>query len=274
MLRRQREQRGLSLQDVADEMHLDRWMVETIEADQFLALGAPVYARGHLRKYAQLLELAPDTVLASYESLSEGVRVAPVAPPIPAVAPAPGDRRFSVWIAVAALAISVGALAIWKVAEPPQSERAAARPADAAPAIAQPDPTPQPEAVVETQPVAPPPVAEAVREPARPVTAAVEQEREEEQAPVAAVGAERVDLVLDFIEPSWVEVYDAAGGKLMFDIGQPGSPRKLSGSAPLTILLGKADAVQVMADGQQVVVPRRAGRDAARFTVAADGAVR
>jgi cytoskeleton protein RodZ len=276
MLRRRREQRGLSLQDVADEMHLDRWVVETIESDRFLALGAPVYARGHLRKYAQLLELVPETVLASYEALSEGVRVAPVAPPIPAAAPAPGDRRFSVWIAVAALAVSVGALAIWKVAEPPQNERTAARPAEAAPAptaaVSEPEPTRQPEAVVEPPSVAPPRVTEAVRETARAENAVVEQAPV--TAPAATIATERVDLVLDFTESSWVEVYDSAGDKLMFDIGQPGSPRKLSGSAPLTVLLGKADAVQVTADGQQVVVPRRAGRDAARFTVAADGAVR
>jgi cytoskeleton protein RodZ len=94
------------------------------------------------------------------------------------------------------------------------------------------------------------------------------------QASPTPAAAEHVELLLDFLEPSWVEVYDAAGGKLMFDIGQPGRPRKLSGSAPLTVLLGKADAVQVTADGQPVVVPRRAGRDAARFTVAAGGAVR
>lgn len=277
MLRRQREQRGLSLQDVADELHLDRRVVETIEADHFLALGAPVYARGHLRKYAQLLELAPETVLASYESLSEGSRLAAPANPVPVIPPTTSDQRSSVWIALGALAVCVAALAIWKIAEPPESEPAAARPVrppepapGALPAeqVAAAESSPAPAAVASEVPPQAPQVAQEAPLPEQPAVAPLVQ------TPPTPVEAERVELVLDFTEASWVEVYDAAGGKLMFDIGQPGSPRKLSGSAPLTVLLGKADAVQVTADGQPIVVPRRAGRDAARFTVAAGGAVR
>lgn len=277
MLRRLREQRGLSLQDVADELHLDRRVVETIEADRFLALGAPVYARGHLRKYAQLLELAPETVLACYETLTEGARLPAPVMPVPAAAPQPNDRRFSAWIALSALVLCVAALAIWKVAEPPEEERTAARPAKPAPAAEEPpateepaaiepSPTPAPEPAVAKAPAALPAATVADSRPA--VAPAVVQQ------PSSAPVTERVELLLDFTEPSWVEVYDATGEKLMFDIGQPGSPRTLSGSAPLTVLLGKATAVLVTADGQQIVVPRRAGRDAARFTVAANGAVR
>lgn len=288
MLRQQREQRGFSLQDVADELHLDRWVIETLEADRFTVLGAPVYARGHLRKYAQLLELSPEAVLTSYESLSESLRVAP-ADPVPTTMTPQDDRRFSMWIAVAALAVCVGALAIWRIAEPPQEQRAstATQGPDVAPSAA----LPETRVDFAAAPVAaqPEPAVEQVSDAGntRDVTAgvltenaapAIQRERTapavRPDAPPVPATAATVELELVFVEPSWVEVYDSAGDKLMFDIGQPDRPRTLSGSAPLDVLLGKADAVQVAVNGEQVSVPLRSGRDAVRFTVGADGALR
>ena len=55
LLRRERERRALSVQQAAEDLHLDTWMVDAIEADRFVALGAPVYAKGHLKKYAALV---------------------------------------------------------------------------------------------------------------------------------------------------------------------------------------------------------------------------
>jgi len=52
------------VQHVAEELHLDIRVIEALETNRFEALGAPVYARGHLRKYATLLGLSPATVLA------------------------------------------------------------------------------------------------------------------------------------------------------------------------------------------------------------------
>lgn len=292
MLRRAREQRGWTQQDVADELHLDRRVIETIEADRFRALGAPVYARGHLRKYAQLLDIEPETVLASYESLGEGERVAMPDIAVPVATPAPSDRRSSVWIALGALAVCVAALAIWKVAELPQTPPASqstpvveepAATQSAAPAEEASEPVPDEvsateesaSASSEAAPSTIESVADTESAPATtaPVAVAAAPAAAAEPAPVVAESGP-VELVLEFSEPSWVEVYDAAGAKLMFDIGQPGAPRTLSGSAPLTVLLGKATAVQVTVDGQRIVVPRRAGRDAARFSVDAGGAVR
>lgn len=77
VLKRERELRGLSVNQAAEELNLDRWIVEAIEADRFLALGAPVYARGHLRKYAVLLGVSPETIVDRYDALS-GTPEAPV----------------------------------------------------------------------------------------------------------------------------------------------------------------------------------------------------
>ncbi len=66
LLRRERERRMLSLQRAAEDLHLDTVTVEAIESDRFQALGAPVYAKGHLRKYATLLT----TLLAAARTAS------------------------------------------------------------------------------------------------------------------------------------------------------------------------------------------------------------
>jgi hypothetical protein len=82
-----------------------------------------------------------------------------------------------------------------------------------------------------------------------------------------------VRLRLEFNESSWVEVYDAAGQRLLYDIGQPARPRVLSGAAPLNVVVGLASAVSVQVNDQMIVVPRRANRDSTRFRVDADGSV-
>ena len=115
---RERERRGHSVQQAAEDLHLDVWVIEALEANRFDALGAPVYAKGHLRKYAALLGLSPATVLERYEALS-GTPVEPT--PIPA---AIGQRRCArashacrrcrCWI-VAAIAVAAGA--VWLVFE-------------------------------------------------------------------------------------------------------------------------------------------------------------
>ena len=51
-LKAERERRGLSAQKAADEMHLDRWVIDALEADDYQRIGPTVYAKGHLKKYA------------------------------------------------------------------------------------------------------------------------------------------------------------------------------------------------------------------------------
>jgi len=53
-LRAARERKGLSLVEAADALRLDQSLVEALERDDFAALGAPVFGKGHLRKYAVL----------------------------------------------------------------------------------------------------------------------------------------------------------------------------------------------------------------------------
>jgi cytoskeleton protein RodZ len=250
MLRAERERRGYSVQYAAEDLHLDVWVIEALEANRFEALGAPVYAKGHLRKYATLLGLPPATVLERYEALS-GTPTEPTPIPAAMVAPVPQRRsvpKLPLWIAAA---IAVAAGVAWLVYELwPIVQDAGVATTSKVPAVTAP------------QSVAPTPT----------LPRNVGQGREEAATATAAVA--EVRLRLEFSEPSWAEIYDANGQRLMFDMGTPGRVRMLEGVPPLRVNLGLASAVSAQVNDQPIVVPRKAGRDGAKFQIEADGSVR
>ena len=65
-LKAERERRGMSAQKAADEMHLDAWVIEALEADDYQRIGPPVYAKGHLKKYASILGLPAAEMLSAF----------------------------------------------------------------------------------------------------------------------------------------------------------------------------------------------------------------
>ena len=261
MLRAERERRGYSVQYAAEDLHLDVWVIEALEANRFEALGAPVYAKGHLRKYASLLGLSPATVLERYEALG-GTPLVPT--PIPAAIAAPVPQRRSVpklplWIALA-IAVAAGVAwlvyTFWPMVRPSHvtSELRLAEPPQPAPSE---QPAPQVEQKVEQQ-----------------VEQKVEQASTPAPPPVTATAANEVRVRLQFNEPSWAEIYDSTGKRLMFDMGTPGRVRTIAGVPPLRVNLGLASAVSAQVNERPIVIPRRAGKDGAKFRIEADGSVR
>jgi cytoskeleton protein RodZ len=292
LLRRERERRSLTVQQAAEDLHLDTWMIEALEANRFLALGAPVYAKGHLRKYATLLGLSPASILERYEALAD----TPAEPtPIPAsiaAPPVPERRSMKVplWMGIALLMLAI----VWGVVEVWTDKRASSEPPapvdvapEAAPAAAvdapRAGPAESPAEATSASAVAadasgtagPAPAAAVPREQkpsadSRDETVAAVAARQSEPA---AAGSDVVRLRLEFSEASWTEIYDATGNRLMFDTGAPGRVRSVSGVAPLRVTLGYASGVTLHVNDRPLAIPRRPGKDAARFTLAADGSV-
>jgi len=94
-LRRAREARGLSAAQAADLMRLSTPIVAAIESDRYAELGAPVFARGHLRRYATLMGLPADELIAGYDHSQAGPAVPTLIPPASAHTPVrtPGVNR-------------------------------------------------------------------------------------------------------------------------------------------------------------------------------------
>ena len=66
-LRREREAQGIGHQQAAESLNLDPAVLTYLEANDFAALGAPVFVKGHLRRYATMLGLAEDEIVSMYD---------------------------------------------------------------------------------------------------------------------------------------------------------------------------------------------------------------
>ena len=82
-LRAAREKKGLTILQAAEKMHVDARILESLEAEDFAALGAPVYARGHLRHYAELVGESPTELQQLY---ADATRAAPAQPDLTRIA--------------------------------------------------------------------------------------------------------------------------------------------------------------------------------------------
>lgn len=54
-LKSARGRMGVTIVQAAERLHLDATVIQALEEQRFESLGAPVYVRGHLRRYAEFL---------------------------------------------------------------------------------------------------------------------------------------------------------------------------------------------------------------------------
>ena len=113
-LRAAREGLGLSIEEVADRLRLNEALVLAIEEDRFGLLGAPVFARGHLRSYAALVGAAEREVLDAFEvgDLPEPTFLT-VGDRAPGLRSQGRARRIAVILSIAAVAAAAGVCALW-----------------------------------------------------------------------------------------------------------------------------------------------------------------
>ena len=254
-----RRAQQISVLEVAKELHLDEPKVRALERNEFDVLGAPVFAKGHLRKYAQLVGVDPDDVFADYYQMTRSEAMPPViagrARVRQEVSPGP-------WIAVI-IVIVVAVTSYWWFAV--ESETVVA------PETAPVDSTPveQSENLAE-------PMEQAVE-----MTAAAANEEEagdETQRepvisqplpePVETLADGDMRLSLSFSGDCWTEISDATGRRLFFDMGRNGSSVELTGKAPFAVLFGNSENVNVRVNGNEYPVsPSIAGSRTARLTI-------
>jgi cytoskeleton protein RodZ len=266
-LRAGRERAGLSVAAAAEKLHLDVKVIEALEADRFNELGASVYVRGHLRRYADFVGEPGAELVSSYTARDSR-------PPPPDLTQVPHperrtDPRRLVTPLVGLACAAVLMLAIWWVlsgSRTGSSEVVApatiATPADnaSAPNAAATDAQPT-SAVVPTPPVASP-------TPTATDTASVQSKRED-STPVR-----ETRLKLELTNDSWVEVYDARGERLFYDVASAGSAHSVSGRGPLRVVLGNAGGVTVEVDGKAREIPAAAAEgEGARFVVNRSGSL-
>jgi cytoskeleton protein RodZ len=272
-LKAERERRGLSAQKAADEMHLDRWVIDALETDDYQRIGPTVYAKGHLKKYAALLGLPAAEILAGFESRAPSRAEAPAAGPSMLLSTrddSPSSRRLSLIQigAGAAIALALGLL-WWRPWHPHAKVPSAAPPA--ASVQAAPADKPIESGVLSDASAAPVAPAVAAATLAAGLGAAIGTE-----APTAPIpGAGRARLRLSFSADSWVDIHDASGKHTFAGNGLANSVKTLSGVAPLRVYLGFGSGVQLEINDRAVAIgPQFFAGDVARFEAGADGVLR
>jgi len=262
-LRREREARGLTQQQAAEQLTLDISVITALEANDFAALGAPVFARGHLRRYAALLELPEGDILGGYDR-SKGQPEQPTLVPKSRfeMAPVRGKPKWPFVLGGALAFVFAAGLFAYISSHglklPWGSTSDSKREAPAAGTVsANATPARSPAAA------ASPPTASGTSAPAAAV------------APTAVLPAGQVSLRLRFATDSWVEIYDGTGKAVLYDLGKSGTERTVAGTAPLSVTIGNAPAVSIAVNGRAVTPPPLPpGQTVARFSIGPDGALR
>jgi cytoskeleton protein RodZ len=271
-LKAERERRGLSAQKAADEMRLDRWVIDALEADDYPRIGPTVYAKGHLKKYAALLGLPATEIMAGYESREPSRTEAPAAGPSMLLSTrddSSSSGRLSLIQVGGCLAVALVLGLLWWRPWHPRVKTPSAPPPAAA-VHAAPADKPIDSDIVSA--AAPAPVAAEAPAP----TVADTGVATGTDAPTAPVpGAGRARLRLSFSADSWVDVHDATGKRTFAGNGLANSVKTLAGAAPLRVYLGFGSGVQLEINDRAVAIgPQFFAGDVARFEAGADGVLR
>jgi cytoskeletal protein RodZ len=236
-----REQRGLSVADVAERTRIRSTLIRDIEADRFDRCGGMVYARGHLRNIAQVVGLDPGPLLERFDA-EHGNSPAPIATaPIPAPTArdqrkerkerkryARVDRNGPNWatamIAVFAIvfAVLVVSIVAQAVKSPKKGDAHSSRPAPSHSAGSTPKPTPS----------------------------------ETSSSPTPSPSLSGVNVVLRVTKgQSWIKVLDATGKELYQDVMKVGDIQNFHDAKQITVRFGNSQAMDVMLNGQDLGAP-------------------
>lgn len=260
-LARARVRLGLTVNQVAEKLRLDAYTIVALEAGDHKVIGAVVFVRGFLRRYADLVGESS----AEIESLFARRPDARTQPDLAntgmhRIEPTAHRPKLGVvpaLIAAAVLAIS-GAI-WWAMRAQPQADTVVSVES------------------AQLMPAAAPPASTAGKLPVE-TTAAAAGSDASVSKPAAADAAlvpngRRRQLQLTFNGECWTEIYDARGVRLFFGFGHTGTSQDLSGVAPFRLALGNAAALALSVEGTPVVLPAGPPGVRLRVTVNGDGAV-
>lgn len=293
-LRGIREQRGLSLHQVAVELHVSDFIIEALERGDYPVLGGAVFVRGHLRNYARALGIPESEVLSLYDQTQDR----PTAPTLVtqhSTGMSPRVRDWYMRAATGGVVLVLLVLAVsWWQRRPEETVEPAANQVQTAPlpaattstapvtlAAADTPPPAQQGANLAT-PLAPPPPAKTAAPRAQHKPATVPAQTPAVDAAIPAPTRQVITGAGDagslthakFIlnSASWVEVYDAGGKRLYYDLAPAGDTLDLSGAGPLQVFLGNAPGVSVELNGEAFDIKQYSRADnTARFKLGAAG---
>ncbi|AFT69476.1 hypothetical protein B5T_01193 [Alloalcanivorax dieselolei B5] len=294
-LRRVREERGMTREEVSEHLHLSMSYLQALEEDDYGRLPEPPFIKGYLRNYARLLGLPGEELASRFQQHVNQNRREPV--PTESLHEPLSNRRDWRWpllLVLLVLLLLVLAWWLWPSAgepEPPGTypdtveESVVPEAAPAAPADTGSDtdaPTSPSEPSLDSGTTTPEPVmepssntednssdsgVEAVESQAGTPEPTSEAGADSETgAAVAAAGGDRLELA--FSRDCWIRVVDATGKRLVEGVQSAGDRVSLNGEAPYRLTVGDAAAVSEMTlNGKAETLPGSGSGQVLRFSL-------
>ena len=293
-LKAAREERGLSIAEVAQSLKFAPRQIEALEQDRFDLLPGGTFVRGMVRSYARLLRLPPEPMLEGmadkFQAPDANTLAARYSQPVPFSDNARRSTFVYLGLSLAVLALGGGVAYQWYREHNTSTQLAAAKRASekraksnsapvavAAPAPA-PAPTVAPVAIApRTQPktleqsrIEPPVVKVATEKAAAPKPAPLAKITDKAPPPsdiakVASAGLHR--LVIRCEEEAWIEVKDQNERMLVSSLNPKGAERVVQARGPLTLVIGNAAHVRVLHNDRPIDLTPHTKLAIARFTL-------
>lgn len=279
-LRAAREGRGIPLETAAAQLRCDLRVIDALESGRFDELGPPVFARGHLLRYAALLGEPGEAMVEEWSQIAAGGTAAELMRGLHG--PLGRDlRQVRRRLVSAAVLLSLVAIAVWGLQNLPRRSTTVVANMGAATNTA----TPTAVAPVAARPLRIAPAATAATAAAAPPAARVVADPPSivpspntpatiGPSPIAAAPPRGlVQMRVAFAADSWLEIYDARNRRLFFGLATPAVPVEVQGRAPLRVIVGNVPAATIELNGRRAEVPREAMRSprAAALRVNGDG---
>ncbi|KAF0806025.1 hypothetical protein A6D6_01843 [Alcanivorax xiamenensis] len=291
-LRRVREERGMTREEVSEHLHLSMSYLQALEEDDYGRLPEPPFIKGYLRNYARLLGLPGEEVASRFQQHVNQNHREPV-PTESLHEPLSGGRdwRWPLLLVLLVLLLLVLAWWLWPSAGEPEAPgespdtveesvvpEASPTPPDAGVGMAQP-PTSPAEPAQAPESTTPEPVMEpssntvdngedSGTEAVEPRAGAPEQTGEDSEtaAGQAETGGDRLEMA--FSRDCWVRIVDATGKRLVEGVQNAGDRVSLNGEAPYRLTVGDAAAVSEMTlNGKVETLPGSGSGQVLRFSM-------
>ncbi len=290
-LQRAREARGLALSEVAQQLKFAARQLEALEQDRFDLLPGGTFARGMVRSYARLLKIDPEPLVRRLAEHFEAPDAATLAARYSQPVPFSDNGRRSTLVY---LGLSLGVLALgggvawqWYHERHPASVVArASEPAKLASAspstgseaaekgsepAAKSEPANVPTAVPAPKAKAPAAAAKTAQAPIAPKAeaekAGIEKVADLKPLPVAKVAPGVHRLVIQCEDEAWIEVRDANERALVSSLNPAGAERVVQARGPLNLVIGNAQHVRILHNGQPIDLAPYTKVATARFTL-------
>lgn len=290
-LKAAREERGLSIAEVAQSLKFAPRQIEALEQDRFDLLPGGTFVRGMVRSYARLLKLPPEPMLQGmadkFQAPDANTLAARYSQPVPFSDNARRSTFVYLGLSLAVLALGGGVAYQWyrehnTSTQVAAAKRAAEKRAKPNPApVATPAPAPTPAPAVTTVASAPraqpktleqsPPMVKVSTEKApapKPAAAAPIVDKVAPPPPAVTKVASGIHrLVIRCEEEAWIEVKDQNERMLVSSLNPKGAERVVQARGPLTLVIGNAAHVRVLHNDRPIDLTPHTKLAIARFTL-------